>query len=183
MGDVNFGDIGQVGAIVTGHAASVFLNTSQATVQDDSATRIFISYRRADSAGYAERLKDWLGRHLGLENIFVDVESIRGGELLEKKIVSFLRKADLCLALIGPDWLDETSGEPTPWVEKELQLASSNMIPILPVLVNNADIQILDGPTKDRLSSRLAVRLDANSWSKSCENLLDAIRAALGRGD
>ena len=40
---------------------------------------IFISYRRADSEGYAGRLSDHLASHFGRRNIFMDVAAIEAG--------------------------------------------------------------------------------------------------------
>ena len=41
--------------------------------------RIFISYRRDDSAGYAGRIFDRLSAHFGEEAIFMDVATIDAG--------------------------------------------------------------------------------------------------------
>lgn len=38
--------------------------------------RIFISYRRQDSAGYAGRLFDRLSNRFGQPNIFMDIDAI-----------------------------------------------------------------------------------------------------------
>jgi hypothetical protein len=42
--------------------------------------RIFISYRRDDSAGHAGRLADDLVECFGRRNVFEDVDSIRPGD-------------------------------------------------------------------------------------------------------
>ena len=41
--------------------------------------RIFISYRRADSAGYAGRIYDRLTAHFGEDAVFMDVDTIEAG--------------------------------------------------------------------------------------------------------
>jgi hypothetical protein len=41
---------------------------------------IFISYRREDSSGYAGRLFDILSIHFGKENIYMDLDTIKGGD-------------------------------------------------------------------------------------------------------
>ena len=39
-------------------------------------TRLFISYRREDSAGYAGRVYDLLEREFGSDNLVIDVDAI-----------------------------------------------------------------------------------------------------------
>jgi hypothetical protein len=49
--------------------------------QDPSGvSRIFISYRREDSAGHAGRVRAWLQNRLGGERIFFDLHGIEPGE-------------------------------------------------------------------------------------------------------
>ena len=54
--------------------------------------RIFISYRRADSAGYAGRIYDRLVAHFGKDALFMDVDTIEAGldfiEVLENAVQS-----------------------------------------------------------------------------------------------
>ena len=41
--------------------------------------KIFLSYRRDDSSGYAGRLYDRLRTHFGSEQVFMDVDAIEAG--------------------------------------------------------------------------------------------------------
>jgi hypothetical protein len=50
---------------------------------------IFISYRRADSSGYARRIYDCLSAHFGKDAVFMDVDIIEVG-------LTFLGKGDGC---------------------------------------------------------------------------------------
>ncbi len=43
-------------------------------------SRIFISYRREDSAGYVGRLHDRLSSHFGDDALFIDIDNIGPGE-------------------------------------------------------------------------------------------------------
>ena len=52
-----------------------------------SQKRIFISYRRSDSAGYAGRLYDYLKNYFGDERIFFDVDTIKPGTNFEQKLM------------------------------------------------------------------------------------------------
>ena len=47
--------------------------------------RIFISYRRADSAGYAGRIYDRLTAHFGEDAVFMDVDTSRQVLILLKR--------------------------------------------------------------------------------------------------
>jgi hypothetical protein len=48
--------------------------------------RIFISYRRSDSAGHAGRLYDYLKIYFGSGRLFFDVDTIQAGTNFEQKI-------------------------------------------------------------------------------------------------
>ena len=48
--------------------------------------KVFISYRRADTAAAAGRLYDRFCRLLGAKNVFLDVDAIEAGENFEAKI-------------------------------------------------------------------------------------------------
>ena len=73
--------------------------------------RVFISYRRQDSAGWAGRLADYLSDRLGAGNVFLDLDTIRPAENWLNKIQAALQKADCTLVVIGPSWLDVADGE------------------------------------------------------------------------
>ena len=73
--------------------------------------RIFINYRRDDSAGIAGRLYDALSVRFGSQSAFIDVDAIPPGE----DFISFLERtvasATVMLVVIGPMWLASTSGD------------------------------------------------------------------------
>ncbi len=48
------------------------------------ASKIFISYRRDDSAGHAGRVHDRLERELGRDFLFMDVDAILWVRILSK---------------------------------------------------------------------------------------------------
>ena len=76
--------------------------------------RIFVSYRRTDSAAAAGRLADALEQQFGKSSIFMDVDAIPPGV----DFTSFLRKAvesaQVMLVVIGPNWLEASSGDGLP---------------------------------------------------------------------
>ncbi|MDA4133039.1 MAG: toll/interleukin-1 receptor domain-containing protein [Thaumarchaeota archaeon] len=68
--------------------------------------RVFLSYRRSDTAGYAGRLHEDLGKRLGSENIFIDVESIQPGENFEDVLKETVSSCETLLVLIGRLWME-----------------------------------------------------------------------------
>ena len=66
--------------------------------------KIFISYRRDDSAGYAGRLFDYLSAHFGANNIFMDIDTIEPGEDFRKVISRAVGTCDVVLVMIGKLW-------------------------------------------------------------------------------
>ena len=70
------------------------------------ACKLFISYRRDDSAGHAGRVHDRLQQEFGRDLLFMDVDSIPLGVNFSKVIGDEVAKCNTLLAVIGPGWLD-----------------------------------------------------------------------------
>ncbi len=68
--------------------------------------KVFISYRRDDSAGHAGRLHDRLQREFGRDLLYMDVDAIPLGVNFIKVLGEELAKCDALLAVIGPGWLN-----------------------------------------------------------------------------
>jgi hypothetical protein len=109
--------------------------------------KVFISYRREDSAGHAGRVHDRLQRDLGRDLLFMDVDAIPLGENFVKVIRDQVARCDVLLALIGPNWLDVTDerggrrlDNPTDPVRIEISSALERDIPVIPILLNGAEI-------------------------------------------
>ncbi len=109
--------------------------------------RIFISYRRKDSGGYAALLLAALRERYGGRSLFLDHESIAGGDEFADELESALSEAEVVLAVIGPDWLGvEEAGQrrlddPDDWVRRELMTSlERDDVRVIPVLVGNAEL-------------------------------------------
>ena len=63
--------------------------------------RIFISYRRSDTQGYAGKLSDSLEAYFGGNRIFRDIKGIKGGSKYAKDIDEQMSSADAVIVL---DW-------------------------------------------------------------------------------
>ena len=71
-------------------------------------SRIFISYRRDDSAGYAGRLHDHLCQHFGQGQTFMDIDTIEPGVDFVETIEKAVGSCDVLIVVIGPQWLSMT---------------------------------------------------------------------------
>ena len=70
------------------------------------ACKLFISYRRDDSAGHTGRVHDRSQREFGPDLLFMDVDSIPLGVNFSNVIGNEVAKCNTLLAVIGPGWLD-----------------------------------------------------------------------------
>ena len=68
--------------------------------------RIFISYRRIDTSGYAGRIFDRLSVHFGKDAIFMDVSTIEAGLDFVTVLEDAVQSCDVLVALIGWQWLN-----------------------------------------------------------------------------
>jgi hypothetical protein len=69
------------------------------------APKLFISYRREDSAGYSGRVHDRLQREFGGNLLFMDVDSIPLGVNFSKVLIEEVAKCDVLLATAAAWWL------------------------------------------------------------------------------
>ena len=149
-----------------------------------SRRRVFVSYRRADSAGHAGRLEVDLTRLLG-NRIFRDVSDITPGAEFPKVLRSELDACGAVLAVIGPQWrriLDERPADQD-YVRVELReaLAHDGAI-VIPVLVNGATLPGRDDLPDDLkpLADRQALALRDDRWDDDVANLAARLRTTLG---
>ena len=121
---------------------------------------VFLSYRRKDAGDAAGRIWDRLILHYGVENVFKDVHTIRAGQDFRKVIDDSISRADVFLAIIGPDWLGEGEagsriGERRDVVRLEVASALSREMPVIPLLIGGATI-----PQADELPPELQELVD-----------------------
>ena len=109
--------------------------------------RIFLSYRRDDSGGYAGRLYDRLSQHFGHDNLFMDVDTIVLSLDFVEAIQDAVGSCDVLLAVIGRQWLTSTDHQgqrrldnPEDFVHLEILTALERRIPVIPVLVDGASM-------------------------------------------
>jgi hypothetical protein len=144
--------------------------------------KIFISYRRADSAGHAGRLYDALEARFGRDHVFMDVSDIDSGESFSDVIHAEIRACDVLIAIIGRTWLTCTGArgrrldDPDDLVRAEIAAALTQGTPVIPVLVAGAappEAAALPDPLKP-LAALDAHDISDERWSYDVGRLMDA---------
>jgi 4a-hydroxytetrahydrobiopterin dehydratase len=107
------------------------------------AQRVFLSYRRSDSAIQAPALKIVLEQKLPDVLVFVDTESINPSELWPKRLSGAIAASSAVVALIGPNWRFAADGtdrfaDAKDWVLLELAYALEHKVDaIVPVFLDS----------------------------------------------
>jgi hypothetical protein len=133
---------------------------------------IFISYRRADSDGWAGRLRDTLRVRFG-DLVFQDVDNIPDGEIFSDIIDRALQECDVALVIIGPNWAsaqDEHGrrrlDQDDDWVRTETAMVLNRKIRVIPVLVGGARLPRAEELPEElrSLTKRQAREIRSTSW-------------------
>ena len=146
--------------------------------------RIFISYRRTDSASEAGRLRDALDAEFGASRVFQDV-NMRPGSPFPELLQSELDRAAVLLVVVADGWLAASDehhrrhiDEPTDWVRHEIVSGLEAGILVVPVLINNATMPSAEGLPSDvaDLAARQCHHLRADTWAHDLIPLFASIR-------
>ena len=149
---------------------------------------IFISYRRADSDGWAGRLRDALRSRFG-DIVFQDVDNIPDGEIFSDVIDRALEKCDVALVIIGPNWasaVDEGGhrrlDQENDWVRTETSRVLNRKIRVIPVLVGGARMPRPEDlpPDLRSLTHRQAREIRSTTWDSDVALLATHIRQIVG---
>jgi hypothetical protein len=149
--------------------------------------KIFISYRRDETAGYAGRIHERLAAIYGGSNVFMDIDDIGLGSDFVNAIDEHIATCDVVLVLIGKQWLVASDAQgrrriedPADFVRLEVLKALQRKVRIIPVLLNKAAM-----PAPDELPSELkplarrqAVELSDERWDYDLAQLAKAAGGA-----
>jgi len=153
--------------------------------------KIFISYRREDSAGYAGRVRDRLVDKLG-KSIFMDVDNIPLGTNFVKALQDEVGTCSALLAVIGKDWLDvrDKNGRrrldnPNDSVRVEIGTALQRDIPVIPILLEGTVIPSADQLPEDlqELSLRNGINVHHASFQADMDRLIQGLKRQSQRGN
>jgi pterin-4a-carbinolamine dehydratase len=150
---------------------------------------IFVNYRRSDSHHAAIAIASVLRFSFVEEEVFIDRCSINAGESWPERIRNAVDQAEVMVVVIGKNWLrvvDEYGrrriDHPHDWVRLELSRAFARKIPVLPVLLDDADV-----PPKEALDCELEELCDAqvshirlDSWDKDLGGLFERLKQITG---
>jgi CHASE2 domain-containing sensor protein len=152
---------------------------------------VFISYRRADTGGYAGRLADELRVRYGDDTVFWDIDTIQPGVGLEDRIRVALADCAVLLVLVGSGWLDARNdqgrrlADPQDYVRREVAwgLSAASVIRVIPVLVEGATMPaVRDLPDElAEFPDRVGVELRNRTWDFDLQVLGSAIDEVLYR--
>jgi hypothetical protein len=143
---------------------------------------VFISYRRADSSRWANRLCDHLSMRFGKDLVFQDIEDIKPGEDFLQDIRRAIESAEVVLVIIGPDWIKGKLGQrlhqPRDVVRQEVMLSLKKVETVIPILVGGASMPPADRLPQSikKLATRNAAVLRDNRWRADVAYLIERIR-------
>jgi hypothetical protein len=148
--------------------------------------KVFLSYRREDSAAAAGRLSDRLVAELGDGNVFMDVDGIALGADFVKRLIEEVACCDTLLAVIGPRWLevvdeagDRRLDDPNDFVRVEIAAALQRDIPVIPILLDGTKIPRVDRLPEDlkHLSRRNGLDVRQASFHSDVGRLIRELKA------
>jgi hypothetical protein len=151
----------------------------------DQYPSIFLNYRRDDAESYAGRLHEVLVRAFGRDEVFMDLFSIRPGEVFAWTLQQAVVHARVVISVIGPNWavMKDQSGkrlidDENDFVRRELAAAFGRGISIIPLLVAGSDIPQRAGfqdalyPLQDLQFFELSTR----HWETDVDEVVAAIK-------
>ncbi len=145
--------------------------------------RVFISYRRQDSSGFARAIYNELRGHLDPDGIFMDVDTIEPGLDFVKAIEDAVGRCSILLALIGPQWLDggKEKGHrlhaENDYVRTEISTALKRDIRVIPVLVDGGLMPASDDLPEELapLTRRNALEIRHSHFDADVAGLIDVL--------
>ena len=151
--------------------------------------KIFISYRRDDSAYPAHAIYDTLASHFGASSVVFDVKTIPIGADFRTYLNDAVSSCNVLLAVIGDNWTHARMGngrrridDPRDFTRLEIQTALEKGILVVPVLVGNATMpRRCDLPRKlKHLADRQAAEVRTGlHFETQLSTLLDGLQRLL----
>jgi hypothetical protein len=150
--------------------------------------QVFISYRTSGARHAAGRMQGGLGSILGSTVVFRAPPGIPPGDDWARTLEREAPTCDIMLVLIDERWLSVKAGRrrrldlESDWVRREIELALSAGVTLMPVLLDNAEM-----PTEAklpeqirRLASYQSIQLRDATWDDDLVRLARAIEPHLG---
>jgi hypothetical protein len=150
--------------------------------------KIFISYRRDDTEGQADRLYDWLCKQFNRDQIFMDIDNIESGEDFVEVIQRGVGCCAVLIAIIGKRWLNSTDDigrrrldNPDDFVRLEIMTAIERNIRVIPVLVQGATMPKIEELPEAlaKLGRYQALELSRVNWAHDVERLIQSMKESI----
>lgn len=150
--------------------------------------RIFVSYRREETAYPAGWLFDRLSEQFGGGQIFKDVDSIELGDDFIEMISTAVGSCDVLLALIGDQWLTITDedgrrrlDDPDDFVRLEIEAALARNVRVIPILIDGARMPSAEElpPSLAKLVRRQALDLSPSRFDFDTGRLINVLEETL----
>jgi hypothetical protein len=150
--------------------------------------RIFMSYRREETAYAAGWLHDRLTDRFGSDQVFEDINSIELGDDFVQVITRAVGSCDVLLALIGDQWLTTTDehgrrrlDDPNDFVRLEIEAALTRNVRVIPILVDGARMPRADELPDSlvKLVHRQALELSPSRFDFAADRLLKVLDRTL----
>ena len=147
--------------------------------------RIFVSYRRDDAAAQAGHLAQSLRTAFGDEAVFLDTSGIEAGDRWPDSLDAALQSAKILVVVLGSSWLrlgDQYGirriDQSDDWVRRELEVAFSRQIRVVPVCVGET-ISLPEDKLPETVRAlaklqRLEIRRDY--WDHDVKLLINTLR-------
>jgi TIR domain len=146
--------------------------------------RIFLNYRREDTAGYAGRLYDALVSRFPADQVFIDIDAIEPGVDFVEVVENAVGACDVFIALIGQRWAEVMNergqrrlGDENDFVRLEIEAALKRKIRIIPVLVQGANMPRASELPESLapLARRNALELSDHRWRYDLQQLVQVL--------
>ena len=149
-----------------------------------AAARVFITYRREETAAHAGRLYDAMVARFGEANVFMDVDMAPGVDFVER-ITEAVAACHVLIVVMGPRWatVEDEQGrariaDPEDFVRLEVETAlrRPDVTPI-PVLVAGARMPNREDlpPEVRAITRRNALELDDQRWRYDVGRLISTL--------
>jgi formylglycine-generating enzyme required for sulfatase activity len=150
-------------------------------------SKVFISYRRDDSAGYAHAIHSRLLQHFSKDQVFMDVDTMEPGVNFVRAIEQAVGKCDVLVALIGKRWAGSEPGGTSrfdntkDYVRLEVSTALARDIRVIPVLVDGMTMPNEDSlpPPVQPITQRNAIEISNTRFNYDVDQLITAVRKVL----
>lgn len=154
-------------------------------------SKIFISYRRIDSADATGRIYDRLIAQFGRDQVFKDVDAMPAGADFREYLDKTIAQCEVFLAVIGKKWMRGASKGnsflATPledYVCIEIEWALNHGVPIIPVLVHGIKMPPANKLTtsiKDLAYRHASIVREDPDFHHDMDRLIDHLKKELQR--